>query len=47
MTEMHATNSPPKIGDEMEDGTIYAGISPKTHQQIYVTPKDAPGILHF
>jgi len=32
----------PKIGDEMADGTIYAGISPDTNTPMYATPKDAP-----
>ncbi len=36
-----------KIGDEMEDGTIYAGISPDTHKPMYATPKDAPGGYDF
>jgi hypothetical protein len=36
-----------KVGDEMEDGTIYAGISPDTHKPLYATPKDAPGIYTF
>jgi hypothetical protein len=31
-----------QIGDEMEDGTIYAGISPATHKPMYATPADAP-----
>jgi hypothetical protein len=31
-----------KIGDEMEDGTIYAGISPDTGRAMYTTPEDAP-----
>jgi hypothetical protein len=26
----------------MPDGTIYAGISPDTHQPMYTTPADAP-----
>jgi hypothetical protein len=30
-----------EIGDEMEDGTIYAGISPDTHKPMYATPMDA------
>jgi len=32
-----------KIGDEMADGTIYAGISPDTMKPIYARPKDEPG----
>jgi hypothetical protein len=37
----------PRIGDEMEDGTIYAGISPDTHKPMYATPQDAPGTYTF
>jgi len=32
----------PEIGSRMEDGTVYAGISPDTKQPMYVTPEDAP-----
>ena len=35
------------IGDEMEDGTILAGISPDTGQLMYATPRDAPGTYTF
>jgi hypothetical protein len=31
-----------QIGDRMEDGTIYAGISPDTGRPLYTTPADAP-----
>jgi hypothetical protein len=31
-----------KIGDKMEDGTIFAGTSPDTGKAMYVTPADAP-----
>jgi Protein of unknown function (DUF1566) len=34
--------SKPQVGDKMQDGTIYAGISPDTHQPMYTTPADAP-----
>jgi len=37
----------PEIGDEMADGTIYAGISPDTKQPMYVTPKDASRTYTF
>src|SRR5260370_32029681 len=30
-----------KIGDEMADGTVYAGISPNTHRPMYTTQADA------
>jgi len=36
-----------EIGDEMEDGTIYAGISPDTHKPIYARPKDESGTYSF
>jgi hypothetical protein len=32
----------PQIGDKMEDGTVYAGISPDTGKAMYATPADAP-----
>jgi hypothetical protein len=32
----------PQIGDEMKDGTIYAGMSPDTDKAMYATPADAP-----
>ncbi len=35
------------LGDEMEDGTIYAGISPDTHRLIYATSKDESGTYSF
>jgi hypothetical protein len=35
------------IGDEMDDGTIYAGISPDTHNPMFATPRDAPGTYTF
>lgn len=31
-----------KIGMRMDDGTVYAGISPDTGKPMYATPKDAP-----
>ncbi len=37
----------PEIGDEMEDGTIYAGISPDTHKPMYARPKDESGTYTF
>src|SRR5690349_10563178 len=36
------SNAAPKPGDRMADGTVYAGISPDTHQPMYTTPEDAP-----
>jgi Protein of unknown function (DUF1566) len=37
----------PRIGDAMEDGTIYAGISPDTGRSMYATAADAPGVYDF
>jgi hypothetical protein len=31
----------PNIGDRMQDGTVYAGISPDTGKAMYTTPEDA------
>jgi hypothetical protein len=36
-----------KIGNEVSDGTIYAGISPDTGRAMYATPKDASGVYDF
>lgn len=36
-----------EVGDEMEDGTIYAGISPDTGKPMYATPADASGVYDF
>jgi hypothetical protein len=35
-----------QVGEAMEDGTIYAGISPDTGKPLYATPKDELGDLH-
>jgi hypothetical protein len=32
----------PQIGARMEDGTVYAGVSPETEKAMYATPADAP-----
>jgi len=37
----------PKIGDRMEDGTIFAGISPDTYKPMYAAPADASLSLSF
>src|SRR5262249_13943526 len=37
-----AEPKPLQIGDVMEDGTKYAGISPDTSKPMFVTPDDAP-----
>lgn len=31
----------PQVGDEMDDKTIYAGLSPTTGEALYVMPQDA------
>jgi hypothetical protein len=36
------TSTTPAIGDQMPDGTIYAGESPDTGKAIYTTQADAP-----
>ncbi len=36
-----------EIGDRLEDGTVYAGISPTTQQRMYVVPADAPLTMTF
>jgi len=43
----HRIGYPPAIGDEMPDGTIYAGVSPDTGKAMYATPKDAPATFTF
>ena len=37
----------PEVGDEMPDGTIYAGISPDTHEPLYARPRDESGTYRF
>jgi hypothetical protein len=37
----------PRIGQEMPDGTIYAGLSPETNQPMYTMPADAPLTMTF
>lgn len=36
----HPVPTAPVIGQSMEDGTVYAGISPDTGRAMYATPKD-------
>lgn len=36
-----------EVGDKMEDGTIFAGVSPDTGANMFVTPQDAPGTLQW
>jgi hypothetical protein len=40
-------SAPPKPGDRMADGTVYAGISPDKGKAMYATPDDAPGTYTF
>ena len=42
-----AAPSEPKIGDKMQDGTVYAGKSPRTGKPMYTTPADAPLTMTF
>ncbi len=37
----------PSIGATMPDGTVFAGISPDTGRNMFVTPKDASGVLKW
>jgi hypothetical protein len=36
------SESGPKYGDKMPDGSVYAGISPDSGKAMYATPYDAP-----
>ena len=36
-----------EAGDKMEDGTIFAGVSPDTGKNMFVTPQDASGTLNW
>jgi hypothetical protein len=42
-----AEKTAPEIGDVMEDGTIYAGISPTTGRPMYAVPSDSPLRMKF
>ena len=33
---------PPRVGQDMPDGSVYAGVSPDTHRPMYTTREDAP-----
>jgi hypothetical protein len=35
-----AASAEPKVGDNMPDGTVFAGISPDANKPMYVTPAD-------
>jgi len=37
----------PKVGTVMLDGTVYAGISPKTGNMLFAMPEDAPDLLDY
>jgi hypothetical protein len=38
-----ASHAGPTVGDDVKDGTIFAGISLDTNKPFYTTPGDAPG----
>jgi hypothetical protein len=47
MSNTNTAQNTLEIGDKMKDGTIFAGISPDTGRNIFVTPKDACGTLKW
>lgn len=47
LKEYCVTTFLPEAGDQMEDGTILAGISPDTGKAMYVTAEDAPITMDF
>jgi hypothetical protein len=47
MGEDRVSETAPKIGDRLPDGSIYAGISPDTNKPMYTTPADAPLTLKW
>lgn len=36
-----------EVGDQMEDGTIFAGVSPDTGKNMFVMPESASGIFNW
>ncbi len=36
-----------KVGDIMQDGSIYAGMLPETHERIFIAAKDTPCTMSF
>src|SRR5438270_12306526 len=46
-SRMPATAKEAEPGDRMNDGTVYAGISPDTGKPMYTTPADAPLTYRF
>jgi hypothetical protein len=42
MTDECTNETMLRIGARVQDGNVYAGISPNTHKPMYTTPKDAP-----
>jgi hypothetical protein len=44
---MLETKQEMKTGDQMPDGTVFAGKSPDTNEAMYTTPADAPGTYTF
>ena len=45
--QQQARKKEQQVGDRMPDGTIFAGISPDSHQPMYTTPADAPLTFTF
>jgi Protein of unknown function (DUF1566) len=41
------TNRAATPGDKMQDGSVFAGISPDTHKPMYATPTDASLTMNF
>ena len=37
----------PKVGHKMPDGTVYAGTSPDTNEDMYTPPADAPRTMKW
>lgn len=46
-TPQRKEKSVPDIGDVMNDGTIYAGISPVTGEKMFTAPADAPDTMPY
>ncbi len=42
-----AKKATPAIGDVMQDGTVYAGLSPNTGKPMFAAPADAPLTMDF
>src|SRR5438105_898104 len=44
---VEVTPAEPQVGDQMPDGTVYAGISPETNKPMYTPSSDAPRTYTF